>query len=111
MAIQKAQEPSAYFWRILTRSTEDAAARGALTLDSGRRAGLGTFKATKDFARVDTACRTLCSISIACEAISGTLVWYPISGKMVTLSVLKATSVGCQKFRDLCAADPSSPLC
>ena len=64
-----------------------------------------------NFARGDVMCGSLCCISIGCEAISGVLVWCPIPGKIVTVSALKATSMGCQKFRDLCAADPSSPLC
>jgi len=56
-------------------------------------------------------CGSLCCVSIGCEAISGVLVWCPIPGKIVAVSALKATSIGCQKFRDLCAADSSSPLC
>ena len=48
---------------------------------------------------------------IGCEAISGVLIWCLIPGKIVTVSVLKTTSIGCQKFCDLCAADPSSLLC
>jgi hypothetical protein len=100
---KSATESTAYFWGNVTK--------GALTIDSGRRAGADTFKASKDFARGDVMCGTLRCVSIRCEVVSGVLVWCPIPGKIVTVSALKATSVGCQKFRDLCALDPSSPLC
>ena len=105
-----ATESAAYFWGNLTAGVQDAT-KGALTADSGCRAAVGTFKASKDFARGDLLCGSLCSISIGCEVISGVVVWCPIPGKIVTVSGLKAISMGCQKFRDLCAADPSSPLC
>ena len=105
-----APEGAAYFWGNVTKGVQDST-KGALTVDSGRRAGVGTFKAGKDFARGDVMCGSLCCVSIGCEAVSGILVWCPIPGKIVTISALKATSVGCQKFRDLCATDPSSPLC
>jgi hypothetical protein len=107
---KSATESAAYFWGNVTKSAQDST-KGALTIDSGRRSGIGIFKASKDFARGDVVCGTLCCVSIGCEAVSGVLVWCPIPGKIVTVSVLKATSIGCQKFRDLCAADPSSPLC
>lgn len=105
-----ATEGAAYFWGNVTKGVQDST-KGALTVDSGRRVGVGTFKASKDFARGDAMCGGLCCVSIGCEAVSGVLVWCPIPGKIVTISALKATSIGCQKFRDLCAADPSSPLC
>nr|YP_009308933.1 hypothetical protein [Toxarium undulatum]AOS86676.1 hypothetical protein [Toxarium undulatum] len=103
-------ESSAYFWRNITKGVQEST-KSALTVDSGRRASVGTFKASKDFAKGDTICGSLCCVSIGCEVISGVLVWCPIPGKIVTVSALKATSIGCQKFRDLCTADPSSPLC
>ena len=105
-----AAEGTAYFWGNLTKGVQDST-KGALTVDSGRRAGIGTFKASKDFARGDVMCGSLCCVSIGCEAVSGVLVWCPIPGKIVAVSTLKAASIGCQKFRDLCAADASSPLC
>jgi len=104
------KESMAYFWGNITQGVQDST-KGALTIDSGRRAGVGTFKASKDFARNDILCGTLCCISIGCEVVSGVLVWCPIPGKIPTISALKATSIGVQKFRDLCVADPSSPLC
>ena len=107
---KEATESTAYFWGNITKGIQDST-KGALTVDSGRRAGVGTFKASKDFARGDTISVGLCCVSIGCEVVSGVLVWCPIPGKIVTISALKATSVGCQKFRDLCSADPSSPLC
>ena len=107
-----ATEGTTFFWRNITKTVQDSS-KGALTLDSGRRVGVGTFKASKDFARGDRICGSLCCVSIACEAVSGVLIWcpIPIPGKIVTVSALKATSIGCQKFRDLCAGDLSSPLC
>ncbi len=105
-----ATESAAYFWGNVTKGVHDST-KGALTVDSGCRAGVGTFKASKDFARGDVMCGSLCCVSIGCEAVSSILVWCPIPGKIVTVSALKATSMGCQKFRDLCAADPSSSLC
>lgn len=107
---QSATEGAAYFWGNVTKGVQDSG-KGVLTVDSGRRAGVGTFKASKDFARGDVVCGSLCCVSIGCEAAAGVLIWCPIPGKIVTVSALKATSVGCQKFRDLCAGDPSSPLC
>ena len=103
-------EETAFFWSNLTQGIQDCT-KGALMIDSGKRASVGTFKASKDFFRGDTVCGSLCCVSIGCEAASSILVWLPIPGKIVTVSALKATSVGCQKFRDLCAGDPSSPLC
>jgi hypothetical protein len=107
----KATESTAYFWANITQGVQETG-KGVLTVDSGKRAGVGIFKASKDFARGDAICGGLCSISAGCEVIAGVLVWCPIPGKIVTVSALKATSIGCQKFRDLCTADPSSsPLC
>ena len=94
----------------ITKGVQDST-RGAVTIDSGRRAGAGTFKASKDFARGDVVCGGLCCISIGCEVVSGVLIWCPVPGKIPTVSVLKAASMGCQRFRDLCTADASSPLC
>ena len=104
-----ATESAAYFWGNVTKGVQDST-KGTLTIDSGRRAGVGTYKASKDFARGDVMCGSLCCVSIGCEAISGVLVWCPIPGKIVTVSALKATSMGCQKFRDLCASDYCLPL-
>ena len=84
--------------------------KGVITIDSGKRAWAGTSKASKDFARGDTVCAGLCC-AIKCELLSGILVWYSVLGKIAAVSALKATSRGCQKFRDLCANRPSSPLC
>ena len=107
---QTATEGAAYFQGNVTKKVQDST-KGYLTVDNGRRAGVGTFKASKDFTRGDAMCGTLCCISIGCEAVSGVLVWCPVPGKIVALSALKATFIGCQKFRDLCAADRSSSLC
>lgn len=103
-------EGAAYFLGNVTKRVQDST-KGAVIIDSGRQAGVDTFKASKDFARGDVMCGSLCCVSIGCEAVSGILVWCAIPGKIVTISALKVTSLGCQKFRDLCATDPSSPLC
>ena len=105
-----ATESAAFFVGNITKGVQDST-KGAIMVDSGRRAGVGTFKASKDFARGDAICGSLCCVSVGCEAISGVLIWCPIPGKVLTVSALKATSMACQKVRDLCAADPSSPLC
>jgi hypothetical protein len=105
-----ATEAAAYFWGNITQSIQTST-KGGVMIDSGRRIGAGTYKAAKDFTRGDVICGSLCCISIGCEAISGVLVWCPIPCKIETVSVLKAVSMGCQKFRDLCASDPSSTLC
>nr|YP_010516924.1 hypothetical protein ON925_pgp119 [Haslea provincialis]UXN44706.1 hypothetical protein [Haslea provincialis] len=107
---KSATESAAYFWGNITKGVQDST-KSALMIDSGRRVGTGTFKASKDFAKGDLICGTLCCVSVGCETVSGVLVWCPIPGKVLTVSLLKATSMGCQKFRDLCTADPSSPLC
>ena len=102
-------EAAACFWGNLTQSIQDST-KGLVTMDSGKRAAVGTFKATKDFGRGDVLCGSLCSVSTGCEVVSR-LVWCTIPGKITTVAVLKATSIGCQKFKDLCVQDPSSPLC
>ena len=103
-------EGIAFFLGNVTKSVQDSS-KGAVTVDSGRRTGIGVFKAGNDFANGDPICGSLCCVSIVCEVVSGVLVWCPIPGKIPTISGLKATSIGCQKFRDLCASNPSSPLC
>jgi len=103
-------EAAAYFWGNFTKGVQDSS-KGALTVDSGRRAGAGIFKASTDFTKGDVMCGSLCCVSIGCETLSGVLVWCPIPAKIGVVSALKATSVGCQKFRDLCVANPSSTLC
>ncbi len=66
-----------FFGEILQRQFKTP-----VTLDSGRRAATGTYKAGKDFVRGGTICGWLCCVSI-----------------------------GCERFQDLCAQDTSSPLC
>lgn len=46
--------------------------KGALTIDSGRRAGVGIFKASKYFARADVMCGGLCCVSIGCDLVPNT---------------------------------------
>ena len=56
-----ATESAAYFWGNLTQNLQDST-KGAVTIDSGRRAGMGTFKASTDFARGDIMCSSLCCV-------------------------------------------------
>ena len=107
---KSATESAAYFWNNITKGVQDTA-KGAIVVDSGRRAATGTFKSDKDFARGDALCGGLCCISVGCEAVSSIIIWCPVPSKIAIISCLKSASVGCQKFRDLCAAEPSSPLC
>ena len=103
-------EAAAYFWGNVTKSVQDST-KGVVTVDSGRRMGVGSFKAGKDFARGDTLCGSLCCISIGCEAAAGILIWIPLPGKITTVATLKAISIGTQRYRDMCAADPFAPNC
>ena len=80
--------------KIIEQGIQDTS-KGALTMDSGKRAGTGIFKASKDFAHGDAICGGLCSISAGCEVIASILVWCPIPGKITTVAVLKCTSIGC----------------
>lgn len=106
----KATEASAYFWGNATKAVQDSS-KAALTAHSGKRVATTGFKATKDFGRGDPVCGTLCTVSACCETASGVIVWIPFPGKICTLSGLKAISIGCERIRDLCAAEPSNPLC
>lgn len=107
---QSATEAAAFFWGNVTRLVQDSS-KGALTVDSGKRIGVGAYKAGKDFSRGDVVCGTLCCVSMGCETVSSIVIWCPLPYKIVTVSALKATSIGLQRFRDLCAGDSSSPLC
>jgi hypothetical protein len=106
-----ATEAAAYFWGNTTQITQDIS-KSAVTIDSSKRFATGTFKAAKDFARSDKVCGILCCVSVSCETISAILVWIPgIPGKIPVVTFLKSTSIGCQRFRDMCSADPSNPFC
>ena len=107
--INKAKQFS-YFWGNLAKTVQDST-KGGLTVDSGRRIGTSSFKASKDYSHGDMVCTGLCGVSIACETASGVIVWIPIPGKVCAVSILKAISIGCVKVSDLCAAYPSNPLC
>ena len=72
-------ESAAYFWGNIIEGVQDST-KDALTIDSGRRAGVGTFKASNDFAKGDVVCGGLCCVSIGCEVASGILVWLPNTG-------------------------------
>ena len=98
------------FWRNIKHGVE-ASSKGGIIVDSGRRTAVGIYKASKDFIKGDAVCGSLCCVSVVSELASGILVYCPIPYKITTVSVLKATSISCQRFRDLCSGDPSSPLC
>ena len=57
----KVTESTAYFWGNFTKGVQETG-KGALTIDSGKRAGTGIFKASTDFARGDTVYGGLCSV-------------------------------------------------
>ena len=106
----KGTEAAAYFWGNATQTIQDSS-KGVLMAHSGKRLATTGFKATKDFSRGDPICGSLCSVAACCESVSGVIVWIPFPGKICTLSGLKAVSIGCERIRDLCAADPSNSLC
>lgn len=103
-------EGVAFFLGNLTKSVEDTS-KGAITVHSGKRAAGSGFKAVADYSRGDPICGTLCSVSSGCELISGVIVWFPFPGKICTVAGLKAVSVGCERIRDMCAANPTIPGC
>ena len=106
----KSTEASAYFWGNATKAVQDSS-KGVLTAHSGKRIATTGFKATKDFSRGDPICGTLCTVSACCETASGVIIWIPFPGKICTLSGLKTISIGCERIRDLCSAEPSNPMC
>jgi len=105
-----AKQGATIFWRNIKHGVE-ASSKGVIIVDSGRRTATGIYKASKDFIKGDVVCGSLCCVSVVSELSSGILVYCPIPYKITTVSVLKATSISCQRFRDLCSGDPSSPLC
>lgn len=106
--------PREIFWKLVWDELKDgviASTKGAVLVDSMGRAGAGTMKAVIDFSRGDAVCGGLCCLSVGCETASGILVWCPIPGKVSTLAVLKGTSIGAQRFRDMCSSNPPSSFC
>lgn len=69
------------------------------------------FKATKYFGHGNPVCGTLYTVSACCKTTSGIVVWIPFPGKICILSGLKSISTGCKRICDLCAGDPTNPLC
>ena len=103
-------EGVAYFFGNLTKNIEDSS-KGAVMVHSGKRAAGSGFKSVLDFSRGDPLCGGLCVVSAGCEVVSGVIVWIPFPGKICTVASLKAVSVGCEKIRDMCAANPKAPGC
>jgi hypothetical protein len=85
--------------------------KGAFSTDSAARLARSSFKGAKDYTRGDLICTGLCAVSAVCETAAGILVWVPIPGKICTLAALKSVSKFSITFRDLCAGDPTNPLC
>jgi|SaaInlV_100m_DNA_5_1039725.scaffolds.fasta_scaffold00078_23 hypothetical protein len=106
----KATEAQAFFWGNVTATIQDTG-KGSLAVHSGQRFARSGFKSAMDFRRGDPVCGSLCAVSSLCEVVSGIVVWVPFPRKICTLSGLKAVSIGCETIRDMCAADPSNPLC
>lgn len=105
MAAQKsldATEVAAYTYGNLSDAVVKTG-KALLTAQTGNRIGEGTFKATKDLARGDTFCGTLCAVVIGCETGCLLATWLLMPFKMTTISFLKGISYGSTKFRDLCA--------
>ena len=103
-------EALAFFVGNTSKMGQDSTKAG-LVVDSGAQIGAGAYKAATDFVRGDTICGGLCCVSISCEVASSILVWCPIPGKITTISILKGTSIGCQRFRDFCATGSPLSLC
>jgi hypothetical protein len=103
-------EGTAFFWGNITKNVQETG-KGVLTAHSGKRVATTGYKAAKDFSRGDPICGSLCSFSACCETVSGIVIWIPFPGKVCTISGLKAVSIGCERLRDMCATDPSNPLC
>lgn len=106
----EATESAAFAWGNATQALADTG-KGVLTAQCGSRVGSGAYKAAKDFGKGDVVCGTLCSVSMGCEFACGVITWVPMPGKFTTIAILKGISHGSTKFRDLCAGDPSNPLC
>ena len=97
--------------QALTNGVVDTS-RGVFTAHSGQRLGTSVFKGVKDSARGDILCTGLCAVSGMCETAAGIIVWIPMpTGKVCAMSALKGISYCCMTIRDLCAGDPSNPLC
>ena len=62
-----ATEAAAYSWGNITQGLANTG-KSALTIECGSRVGSGVYKATKDFAKGDMLCGTLCSVSMGCFA-------------------------------------------
>jgi hypothetical protein len=103
-------EGIAVFLSNLTKNIEDSS-KGAVTVHSGKRAAESGFKSVMGFSRGDPLCGGLCIVSAGCEVASAVMVWIPFPGKICTLAGLKAVSVGCERIRDMCVANPTAPEC
>ena len=62
-----------------------------VTVDSEPWVSIGTFKATRDFVKIEIICKNLCGISIGWEVVLDVLIWYLICCKVVIESAIKAT--------------------
>jgi hypothetical protein len=103
-------EASTYFYSSATKTVQDST-KGALTAYSSRRIATCGFKAAKDFSQNNRVCGTLSAISACCETTSILFIWVSFPGQICTVSGLKAISIGCERVRDLCVAEPNNPMC
>ena len=103
-------EAASYFLGNITEAISNTG-KGVLTAQNESRFGYGAYKATKDFAKSDIICGTLCSVSMGCETVCIVVTWIPMPGKFTTIAVLKGISHASTKFLHMCAGDPSNPLC
>ena len=112
----KSVEESAYIAGNNTEKIVQFAGKAGTVLDRTSEFGLGTesarvvatiaFKTTKDAARGDKTCTSLCIISGACEAVAfccSTVKIIPFRGRIYVGS--KIVSKDCMTFRNLCASD------
>ena len=112
----KSVEESAYIAGNNTEKIAQFAGQAGTALDRASEFGLGgesaraaaiiAFKTTKDAARGDKTCTSLCIISAACETVAlccSTVKIIPFRGRIYVGS--KILSKGCMTFRNLCASD------
>lgn len=112
----KSVEESAYIAGNNTEKIAKFAVQGGVVLDRASEFGLGgesaraaaviAFKTTKDAARGDKTCTSLCLISAACETVAlgcSTVKIIPFRGRIYV--GCKILSKGCMTFRNLCASD------
>ena len=64
----------AYFWENITQAISDTS-KGTVSTENGRIIGSFTFKATKDFVKVNKLCLSLCTILINYASVYTLTCW------------------------------------